>query len=157
MKFKEATEKTRGLENAYKVGLQALRAEDKPHIHAEDSRSLTGSVDIDLAYRDTDPHGNRWDFAIAYQHTNREAECIYWVELHTASNSEIKKVIKKAAWLRDWLNNTGTLLEKFERDILWVSSGSTRLALSAPQQKQMAQAGLQQTGSRLHIPKKRRD
>src|SRR5258708_2171389 len=107
MSFREATASTPGLEEAYKVGLQALRAEDKPHINAADTRCLSGSADIDSAYRSIEPHANRWDFAIAYQHTNRAAECIYWVELHTANDSEVKVVIRKAGWLRNWLNNAG--------------------------------------------------
>jgi hypothetical protein len=157
MNFKEATENTPGLETKYKVGLQALRAEDKTHIRAEDTRRLTGSIDVDSAYREADPDGNRWDFAIAYLHTNRKTEYVYWVELHTAMDSEVKVVIKKAAWLLQWLKTTGILLATFEREILWVSSGVTRLTLSAPQRKQMAEVGLQQRGSILDIPKKRHD
>lgn len=155
MKFKEATEATPGLENAYKVGLQALRAEDKPHIDAADTRCLTGSVDIDSALEKLEPHANRWDFAVAYKHTNRATEFVYWVELHSASDSEVKVVIKKALWLRGWLQQAGRLLANFEREILWVSSGATSFTLSAPQIKQMAQAGLRHCGTRLRILEKR--
>lgn len=151
MSFKEAVEKTPHLENAYEVGLQALRAEDKPHIEAEDTRSLCGSVDVDTAYQEIDPQGNRWDFAIAYQHTNRTSEVVYWVELHTASDSEVKVVIKKARWLLNWFKNEGKVLAKFERDIVWVSSGATTFTLSSPQKKQMAEAGLQHVGAKLRI------
>jgi hypothetical protein len=155
MNFKKTIAKTPGLETAWCAGLQALRAEDKPHIDPEDTRKLTGSVDIDAAYLAVDPNGNRWDFAIGYQHTNRTEEVIYWVELHTGSDSEIKVVIKKAQWLRNWFKNSGKKLAAFERDILWVSSGSTRLSPSAPQKKQMAQAGLRQVGGRLRITNSR--
>ena len=155
MKFQQATESTPGLEAAYQVGLQALRAEDRPHINAGNTRSLRGSVDIDAAFQTIEPHANRWDFAIAYKHANRTAECVYWVEMHTAADSEVKVVIKKAMWLRNWLKNTGKLLANFECDIVWVSSGATSFTLSAPQQKQMAQVGLQHRGSVLRIPDKR--
>ena len=46
MTFKQAVEKTELLDGAYRPGLQALRAEDKPHIHPEDPRRLTGSIDL---------------------------------------------------------------------------------------------------------------
>jgi hypothetical protein len=157
MTFKEAVEKTPGLKNAHKLGLQALRAEDRPHVVAEDTRSLTGSVDIDTAFQKLDPNANRWDFAIAYQHANRTAEFIYWLELHTASDSQVKVVIKKALWLRNWLRDTGKLLGNFEREIVWVSSGATSFTLSAPQVKQMAQVGLQHRGSMLRILERRKD
>jgi hypothetical protein len=157
MTFKDAVEKTPHLETAYEPGLQALRAEDKPHIAAEDTRKLTGSVDVDKAFQKVDPKQNRWDFAIAYQHANRTEEVIYWVELHTASDSQVNVVIKKAQWLLSWLIAAGKLLAKFERDIVWVSSGPTSFTLSAPQRKQMALVGMQHRGSLLRIPDKRQD
>jgi len=157
MRFKKAVEKTPNLKSAYKPGLQALRAEDRPHVYAENPRNLAGSVDVDTALRPFEPNGNRWDFAVAYQHANRNDEVIYWLELHTASDSEVKVVIKKAQWLLNWLRSTGNLLAAFERDIVWVSSGATSFTLTAPQRKLMAQAGLQHRGSMLRINEDRRD
>lgn len=157
MTFKQAVEKTPQLEGAYQPGLPALRAEDKSHIYVENTRNLTGSVDVDGALQTSDPHGNRWDFAIAYQHVNRSREVIYWLELHTASDSQVKIVIKKAQWLLNWLSGTGKRLAAFERDIVWVSSGATSFTLTAPQTKQMAQAGLLHRGAVLRIPHKRKD
>lgn len=153
--FKETVGQTRGLERAWCSGLGALRPEDKPHIVAENTRNIRGSVDIDAAYQAADPHGNRWDFAIAYKHTNRDGEVIYWVELHTASDSQITKVIKKARWLLDWFKSTGAELAKFEKDIVWVSSGSTHLSPTSPQKKMMAMVGLRQTGTKLTIKNQR--
>lgn len=157
MDFRQSVGKTHLLGNAWMPGLQALRAEDKPHIDAEDPRKFGGSVDIDAAYQAEDPHGNRWDFAIAYRHTNRTAETVYWVELHTGSDSQIKVVIKKAQWLLAWFKGHGKKLATFEKEILWVSSGSTKLSPSAPQKKQMAMAGLRQVGGRLRISDHRRE
>lgn len=156
MNFQEAVGKIPALKKAWCPGLQALRAEDKPHIEAEDPRKVTGSVDVDMAYQKLMPQSNRWDFAIAFQHSDRDKEVIYWVELHTASDSQVKVVIKKAAWLLDWLNKQGKLLAGFEREILWVSSGATTFTRSSPQRKMMAQVGLQHVGSKLRIPNKRK-
>lgn len=49
MDFKKTVSETYLLKAAWRPSLQALRAEDKPHIDAEDPRKLTGSVDIDDA------------------------------------------------------------------------------------------------------------
>ena len=155
MTFKEAIEKTPHLNRAWKTGLQALRPEDKPHIAAADTRKITGSVDVDTAYKKVDPYGNRWDFGIAYQHTNRQAEVVYWVEPHTASDSQVSVVIKKAQWLLHWLKNDGVLLKSFEYNIVWVSSGATAFTDSSTQKKRMAQAGLQYVGNKLCIPRER--
>lgn len=153
MSFKNAVETISPL--VWCAGLQALRAEDKPHIEAEDTRKLRGSVDVDTALQRADPNANRWDFGIAYQHTDRDSEVVYWTELHTASDSEVKVVIAKVRWLLGWLKNGGHELEPFERDIVWISSGSTTFTLTSPQQKQMAAAGLRHVGSKLRIRNQR--
>ena len=132
-------------------GLQALRAEDRPHIDAQDTRQLKGSFDLDAAYRAVDPNGNRWDFGIAYQHSDRPQETVYWVELHTASDSQVSAVIRKTQWLFNWFKGPGRDLAAFERDVLWISSGATKFTLGAPQRRQMAQAGLRHVGGRLRI------
>jgi hypothetical protein len=155
MTFKEAVEATPNLAGRFQKGLHALRAQDRPHIEAENTRKLVGSVDVDSALQLVQPNANRWDFAIAYQHTNRGNEVIYWTELHTASDSEVKVVIKKAVWLRGWLKDDGSKMAAFECDIVWISSGPTSFQLTGPQRKQMAQAGLRHVGSRLRIRNKR--
>jgi len=155
MSFKKAVTETHLLENAFEKGLGALRPEDKPHIQTEDTRKLSGSVDIDKAYTAEEPNANRWDFAIGYRHSNRRTDFIYWVELHTASDSQVKVVIKKAQWLLNWFKGHGHRLAMFEREIVWVSSGSTHLTPSSSQKKQMAQTGLKQVGGTLNIKNNR--
>jgi len=149
--FKTAVERTPNLANAWQAGLQALRAEDRPHVIVEDTRMLRGSVDVDGALARHQPNANRWDFAIGYQHSDRTCEVIYWAEMHTANDSQIEKVIAKAKWLRDWLRVEGRLLAEFECDIVWVSSGPTTFTGHSPRAKQMAAAGLRHVGSKLRI------
>jgi len=153
--LKEDVGRTPHLENAWQPGLQALRAEDKPHIGTDDTRRLTGSADIDTALMKIHPNANRWDFAIGYQHSDREDEVVYWTELHTASDGEVKVVIAKAQWLLGWLKADGMALAKYEREIVWVSSGATTFTLTSPQKKQMAAAGLRHTGLKLRIRNQR--
>ncbi len=155
MTFKEAVGKTPHLENAYCMGLEALENKCKTHIEAEDTRKLKGSVFVDEANKKTEPYANRWDYGIAYQHTNRKAEVVYWVETHTASDSQVSKVIKKAEWLQAWFKGKGKLLDSFEKDILCVSSGATTFTLSSTQRKRMATLGLRSVGSKLRIPNAR--
>jgi hypothetical protein len=155
MTFKKAVGKTKHLEKAWKEGLQALRAEDKPHIEPQDPRNLRGSVDVDTALRRIYPNANRWDFAIGYKHSNHPDDFIYWVELHTASDSQVKKVVKKAEWLRTWLKADNNPMNDFAREIIWVSSGATTFTLGAPQRKAMAAAGLTHRGLKLRISNQR--
>src|SRR5579863_4358631 len=107
MTFRQAVERTPNLEQAWRAGLQALRPEDRPHISPEEPQNLRGSADIDTALLKTEPQANRWDFAIAYQHTNLHNEFIYWVETHTGSDSQVSVVLKKFEWLKSWLRLNG--------------------------------------------------
>jgi hypothetical protein len=150
--FKKAVRETPNLGNAWLPGLQALRTQDRPHVSAADTRLLKGSVNVDGALQATQPNANRWDFAIGYRHSNRQKDCIYWVEIHTANDKETEVVLRKLVWLRQWLTNEGQPLNAFERDFIWVSSGTTSYTLTAPQTKRFAELGLQQRGRILRIP-----
>jgi hypothetical protein len=154
--FKKAVTQTRNLETAWQPGLKALRAEDRSHIKAEDTRQLRGSADIDTALRSQEPNANRWDFAIGHQHTNRREEFIYWVETHTGSDDQVKVVLKKLEWLANWFRGDGHLLAKFDGDIIWVSSGHTLFTKGSTQVKILAQKGLIYAGAVLRIPNERR-
>ena len=157
MTFKEAVELTPDLESGWRAGLGALRAEDKPHIRAEDTRRLRGSADVDAALQPREPNATRWDFAISYQHTNRKGEFIYWVETQTGTDDQIKVVLKKLAWLKAWLHQDGQRLDRFDRDIVWVSSGHTFFTKGSAQVKTLAQKGLIYSGAVLRIPNERLD
>jgi hypothetical protein len=153
--FKTAVNGTPNMQNAWTQGLGALRALDRPHIVPEDPRRLLGSADVDAALRVHEPNAHRWDFAIGYRHSNKPKEYVYWVEIHTANDKETKVVLAKLRWLKTWLVGPGNLLNQFERDFIWLSSGATTFTLGAPQLKQFSQLGLQHKGRVLRISTKR--
>lgn len=151
MSFKTAVRQTHHLENAWRPGLQALRPQDRSHVLPEDPRQLQGSVDVDHALQQQQPNANRWDFAIGYRHANWQRDFIYWVEVHTAADKQIKVVLKKLSWLRTWLASDGNQLDGFDREFVWASSGVTSFTPDSPQQKQIAQSGLTHVGRVLRI------
>ncbi|MGA2581969.1 MAG: hypothetical protein ABSG31_01735 [Tepidisphaeraceae bacterium] len=153
MTFKKAVKETPNLQNSWKPGLGALRSQDRPHIKAEDTHMLRGSVDVDTALKFTQPNASRWDFAIGYMHENRTLESVYWVETHTGSDDQINVVLKKLQWLKNWLRDDGRKLAAFEREIVWVASGSTSFTNGATQVKTLAVRGLRYSGKILRIPK----
>lgn len=151
MTFKRAVMQTPKLENSWRPRLKALRREDRPHVKPQSSRRLRGSTDVDTALRRSQPDANRWDFAVGYDHANRKEDCIYWIETHTGSDDQIEVVLKKLEWLKKWLRKDGRLLDRFERDIVWVSSGHTLFTQGSAQVKLLAQKGLIYAGAVLRI------
>lgn len=75
-------------------------------------------MELDTAYLKLMPQSNRWDFGIAFQHSDRVNEVVYWVELHTASDSQVTVVIKKAKWLLEWMKGEGKPLAGFDKEII---------------------------------------
>jgi hypothetical protein len=153
--FKEAVEATPNLRDSWRAGLGALRAEDKLHVKIEEPGTvyLRGSTDVDNALKRIQPNANRWDFAIGYRHSNVDHEMIYWVEFHTGSDGQIKKVLAKLEWLKNWLHEDGKELAKFPRYFIWAPSGATHFTQGSPQVRSLALKGLKYTGSNFSIPK----
>jgi len=156
MTFRQASDATPHLLDKFEDGLAALRKRDKNHVTSTDTRRITGSVDVDTAYKRVPGHegANRWDFAVGYQHTNRKAEVIYWIETHTGSDKEIERMRRKRAWLATWLKNEGKPLAKFEARYVWAPSGKTSFLGGALQVRKLALLGFDEyTGSKgLIIP-----
>ncbi len=154
MTFRKAVGNTPHLEGKWIAGLGALRAEDKPNIVPSDPRRLRGSVDIDTALRKLQKYSqaNRWDFAIGFQHSNRRNEFVYWVEVHTGSDSQISVVLRKLEWLRQWLGGEGVPLADFECEFVWVPSGATKFTKRSRQVKVLAEKGLHYSGTVFKIP-----
>ncbi len=156
MGFKESVEGTPNLRGKWKAGLGALRAEDKPHIKPQNPSTthLRGSVDIDTAWARIDSSGNRWDFAVGYQHDNRSDEFIYWVETHSGSDNQIQVMLRKLLWLKTWLRGGGRKLAAFDKMFVWVPSGATTFTEGSTQVKKLADQGLFYSGSVFRIPVK---
>jgi len=146
--FREAV-KSIGLQRAYHDGLQALSKTDRARLEVHQNVKLTGSIDLDAALQDAHPNDRRWDYAIARRPPN--GELIHWVEVHPATDAEIKTVLAKFEWLQDWLRTQGKALVKFESEFIWISSGKTAFSPVSHQRRKMSERGLQHVGRRLRI------
>lgn len=77
-------------------GLQALDNADKAKIEPQNTSHLDGSANIDACLKKQYPESSRWDYAVAYNGT------VYFIEIHPPN--EIKEVVKKLHWLKNWLD-----------------------------------------------------
>lgn len=151
MNFRNAVLKSPNLSKTFCQGLQALERVHREQTTCENTRRLSGSVNIDAALKHVAPQDNRWDYAIGFR-CRGSSEQVYWVEFHPATHGEIKSVMAKAIWLNGWLKKDGKLLAKFSNRRLWVSTGKTRLSLGGYQLKQLAEIGVSHIGRSLKIP-----
>lgn len=110
----------------YQEGLAAVkRGEGKGQIRPANSRRVLGSADIDGDCRQAAPHANRWDYVIGYGQADRVVA--YFVEVHSATTSEVSKIEKKLTWLlEEFLQaENNALLAALPREIHWVAAGKS--------------------------------
>ena len=118
MSFINAVRSTPEIAECLKSGLQALRS-NRHKINAGETRSITGSVDIDDCLAKRYPNAPRWDYVFCYK--NR----LYYVEVHQGRASEMENVIAKLDWLRQWRARSAKSLEDLKdmSTYHWISTG----------------------------------
>lgn len=161
MSFKAAVEAVgEPFSSAYRSGKQALKGEHREQIECLDTRRLTGSVDLDGVLQDDVVHksANRWDYGIGFRLASAAKEFAIWVEVHPATTGEVKIVLKKLEWLKNWLQSAGELKSlSVKSDQLkvyhWLSTSSgTAILKNSPQARQLLEAGLDLPRRKLNIP-----
>ena len=133
--FKEAVEGIEELRGAYRKGFQALNGDCKAKVEATDTHLLYGSVDIDKATKDKYPQDSRWDYVVCYH------GALYFIELHPASTSNVKEVLSKLKWLKDWLKDKAELGQA-KKSYHWIATGCVNILPNSRQCKQLADTGL---------------
>ena len=150
MRFKDAVEKTEDLAETYRLGLQALRSVDRKRIQCSNTRHLTGSVDLDGALRDSHPNDPRWDYGIGLR-IAKNSDRVIWIEVHPASSSHIRDVLRKFGWLREWLTSSALCLKTISTDYVWIASGKVSIPPNSPQRRKLAAQGIRFVGRQLRI------
>lgn len=118
MNFAEAVRDTPEIAECLKAGIQALGS-NRHKIKVNATRSLTGSVDIDMCLAKRYPNAHRWDYVFGYK------DRIYYVEVHQGRAGEMENVIAKLDWLRQWRKRSSKSLETLEHQSTyhWISTG----------------------------------
>jgi hypothetical protein len=124
-------------------GLQALSPASREKIRPKNTRSVKGSVDLDKDLRDRLPAENRWDYVVGYE-GNDNVERAFFIEVHPAETSEIRRMVRKAQSLKTWAERHAPDLWNMTipREIHWVASGRCNLRLNDSYRRQLALAGV---------------
>jgi len=141
-KFQKAVEATPEITKCYQQGLKAM-GRYSTRIKVDNTSNLDGSVDIDSCLAKIYPNESRWDYAFAYQSQ------VYFVEVHPAQSSEVKIVIKKLDWLKNWLRYNAPEIYKMKanKPYYWISTKNVQILKTSPQFRKISTAGLISTSS----------
>lgn len=139
MTFKQAVESTPDVANGFRVGLTALGIYSSK-VSVAVTNALQGSIDIDALTTVNYPNSNRWDYAFAYK---GEA---FFIEVHSANSSEVRTVLRKLQWLKDWLHASAPNINKMRAKKIppfyWIQSKGFAIPKTSPQYRAAEGAGL---------------
>ena len=134
--FKEAVEATPEVITGYREGLEAF-GEYKSKIKVPEPNKIDGSLDIDATTVKLYPDDNRWDYALCY-----DSE-VFYIEVHSATTSEVSRMIKKLQWLKTWLatkaQEINKLTTKTKQPYYWIQSSKCDIPKHMPQYKIVVQ------------------
>lgn len=137
--FKKAVETTEDIKLCYKEGLTAL-GKYSAKVSVSNLKLLQGSVDIDKCTSSKYPNSNRWDYAFSY-----DGE-VFFVEVHSANSREVSTVLRKLQWLKDWLNEEASEINKLKaknkQTYYWIQSKRFAIPKTSPQYRAAINAGI---------------
>ena len=144
MRFQDAVDNSNDVRDCYRVGLQALLEGDRNRLSCQDTRKISGSLNLDAEVALLYPNAPRWDYGIGIKKTESKDKAI-WVEVHPADANQVQKIIDKLTWLKNWLMNSAPNLTSITGNgspYVWVASGSVSFQRNSPQTKRLALEGI---------------
>ena len=138
--LKAAVDKTDDVKGQFRVGLGAIKGNEKQKFVVPDTRKITGSLNIDKSNKEKYPLENRWDYAVEY---DKET---FFIEIHPGSTSEIPIVLAKLEWLKKWLKEKApainALKPKDKQPYHWVYTNKFAILPNSKYARQLAQLNL---------------
>jgi hypothetical protein len=154
MRFQEAVANSNDVRDYYRVGLHALLEGDRNRLSCQDTRKISGSLNLDAAVAHLYPDAARWDYGIGIKKTETTDKAI-WVEVHPADANQVRKMIEKGIWLKNWLKNRAPDLMAITHEdsaYVWVASGGVSFQRNSPQTKRLALEGIAFPQKHYRIP-----
>jgi hypothetical protein len=137
----------RGLNDHLRAGLKAL-GPDSARVKIARPRRAAHSVALDAALAGALPHAPRWDYGIGL--TAEGGAHVAWVEVHTATSSEVEAVLKKLAWLKQWLADGQDVCAQSVRSFHWVATDAG-VHIDSARRRRLNAAGLRMPQSHLRL------
>jgi hypothetical protein len=135
--LKTALEGTSALQQHVQPGMGAMKPVDRALIALGERPRIGDSLDLDTATAATSPQAHRWDYILSVPDANK----LVGVEPHSATNAEIKVVVRKKQnavdVLRQHLKPGRSVVEWH-----WVTHGSVGFSPMERATRALSQAGI---------------
>jgi len=132
------------------IGLQALKKEHRSCVSIADTRRLTGSANLDDAFKSAEPGSERWDYGLGYVAAGARNESAVWIEVHPAQTSEVGLFLAKLEWLKAKIARVPALAAMTAEEervrgtpYYWVATDAgVHISPRMPQAKRLSAAGI---------------
>ena len=154
MRFQDAVASSDDARDSCQPGLQALLERHRNKLSCQDTRKISGSLNLDAAVAGLYPGQPCWDYGIGIKKTE-SADRAVWVEVHPADANQVQKMIDKLTWLRNWLKTRAPGLMRItgnDSPYVWVASGSVSFQRNSPQARKLVLAGIAFPQKHYRIP-----
>lgn len=128
-------------------GLKALGANSK-RVTVQAPRKATHSVALDDSLKSAHPNAPRWDYGIGLSQGTQHT--VAWVEVHTATSSEVDSVLKKLAWLQQWLAQANDACRRTPSTFYWAATDAG-VHIDSARRRRLNAAGLRMPQSHWRI------
>lgn len=148
MAFKTDVENHQEVSTCYKPGLKALGAYSSK-VKTFKPGKTEGSVFLEKCLQKNYKDAPLWDYMIGYDSK------VYFVEVHPASTSNVKKMIKKVQWLKQWLKESGNVFFNKQTPHFpyrWVATNRVNITKGSRQAYEIARNGLSFPQKITNIP-----
>jgi hypothetical protein len=120
--------------------LDALKSSHRTSLDVPLKRQARKSADIDEQFRKHGPNANRWDYLLEIAVNARATASMLALEVHTADHSEVKVLIRKKEWTKEFLrSNTTVGVDRW----VWAASGKVNIPKTGKYPRQLAKAGIE--------------
>jgi hypothetical protein len=153
MRFKRVVEGIPELRAAYRPGLRAMQHGHRGLIECGDTRKLAGGIDLDSTLEESLPDDPRWDYGVAVK--CRAGDKVHWIEVHPATEGDVKHLLKKHAWLKGWLCTQAPDLLSMtavDKGYVWIATKDLCFRQGSPKAKQLEARGIAFPCRRFRIP-----
>ncbi|HBT78183.1 MAG TPA: hypothetical protein DEB39_14960 [Planctomycetaceae bacterium] len=143
--FRDAVKKCPAIGGGLCDGLQALSQQYRGKVRQSKNVRVTGSIDIDSTLKRQCPTDNRWDYGFGLASNAAKApndDRVSWVEIHPATAGDVKEVIRKLQWLKNWLQKNAPELNSLASKYVWIPSKGNSIPPSSPQHRELASKGI---------------
>ena len=130
------------LKNHCAERLKAIESKHRKYVQLKDLQ-VSCSLNIDEAYRKTEPQNYRWDYYIHVIDRMKIAYAVFF-EPHTCTTKEVSCFLEKYRWLMDKINNRLSFLIRGtgRQFYFWIPSSGNKIATHSPQYKRLKKTNI---------------